>query len=177
MSIRLRDWLYYLAVLAIYALLAILIGITIAYSCERPDPAAKPVVPLSRGELSMLARLAWAEARGEPNPYCSMLGVAAVVINRMRTNPQYFGATITQVIHRPNQFSVFGKNDPNRRKMDKVDESNPVFTTALLAALSAASGIDPVHGSTYFYSGRTPRWSHGMAVKAKIAGHTFLAER
>lgn len=172
MSIRPRDWLYYAVVLVVYTALAILIGITLAFACPAPDPAAGPVVALSRGELSMLARLAWAENR--ENGYCGMLSISSVVINRMRTNPQYFGATVTQVIQRPNQFSVFGKSDPNRQKMMKVDESDDSYVSAMLAAISAAAGAQPVGGATYFFSGRAPAWSHGMAVTAHQYGHTFL---
>ena len=167
-----KRWLYYAAVLLIYVTLAILIGITLAYACPAPDPASRPVVPLVRGELSMLARLAWAENRS--NGYCGMQAISSVVVNRMRTNPSYFGGTIAQVLQKPNQFSVFGKSDPNRQKMMKVDESEDSYVSAMLAAISAVGGADPVAGATYFFSGKPPAWSHGMVVTARQHGHTFL---
>lgn len=177
-----RDWLFLAVLLVVYVVAAILIGIALAFGCPAPDPEAKPVVSLSRGELSMLARLAWAEARGEPNPYCSMLAVSAVAVNRMRTNPTYFGATITQVLTKPHAFSPFGRDDPQHRRMMSIDERDSHYHSALLAALAAVSGIDPTrdregHGATYFYSGGPPRWSHGMAVTLRSGRHTFLTSR
>lgn len=169
----------------IFGLLAfVLIGVVMAFfnpsygaSCRPPDPAAQPVVRMNAGELRTLAALAWGEARGENNPYCSMLAVSAVVINRLQRNPKTFGATITQVINKPQQFSVFGKTDPNLRKMARVDESDPLFLTAILAALSAVSGNDPSEGATHFHAGRTPRWAAGMLVTARIGNHTFRRGR
>lgn len=176
-----RGWLWFLGTFCLYIAVAILIGVMVAHGaprsippCQPPDPVRPPIVKLAAGELRTLAALAWAEARGEPDAYCSMQAVAAVVVNRMRTNPGYFGATITQVVHRPYQFSPFGRADPNRVKMSKVDESSPSYVAALLAAIAAVSGADPVAGATYFYSGRSPRWTAGMLVTARIGGHTFL---
>jgi spore germination cell wall hydrolase CwlJ-like protein len=105
-----------------------------------------------------------------------MLAVSSVVVNRMTTNPKYFGATITQVINRPYAFSPFGKTDPNKNRMGKVDESDPLYVSALLAAIAAVSGVDNTMGATHFYSGKPPGWSRRMLVKRKIGGHTFLSE-
>jgi spore germination cell wall hydrolase CwlJ-like protein len=146
-------------------------------ACRAPDPANRPIVSLASGELRALAALAWAEARGERDPYCSMLAVSAVVVNRIRTNPRYFGASVTQVINRPHQFSPFGKRDPNRNKMGKVDESDRLFVTGLLAAIAAASGIDNTGGATHFYSGARPAWAHGMVLTMRLGGHTFMKVR
>lgn len=150
--------------------------------CPPPDPRAVPVVSLARGEIRDLAALAWAEARGEPEPYCAMQAVAAVVVNRMRRNPRYFGATITQVISKPRAFSPFGRDDPQNRRMRSVDERDGLYFSALLATLAALSGADPTRGAagdgaTHFYSGRPPAWSHGLLVTARIGNHTFLRER
>lgn len=171
------TWLWF--VLAAYVLLAGAIAARAepAKGCAPPDPAARPVVRLNAGELRSLAALAWGEARGEPNPYCSMLAVSAVVINRMQRNPKTFGATVTQVINKPYQFSVFGKTDPNLRKMARVNESDPSFIAAMLAAISAISGIDPSHGATHFAAGRAPGWAADMLVTARIGQHTFFQLR
>lgn len=143
-----------------------------AERCAAPDPAAKPVVKLASGELRALAALAWGEARGDG--YCSMQAVAAVVVNRMRSNPKEFGATVTQVINRPYAFSVFGKRDPNRAKVAKVGEEDPVFLTAMLAAIAAVGGADPVGGADHFHTSRTlPAWAARMPVTARIGGHVY----
>lgn len=175
------DWIWLFVLVLIYIALAVLIAMAFARAepargCRPPDPNARPIVKLSRGEIRALAALAWAEARGESDAYCSMLAVSSVVINRMTINPQYFGATITQVINRPYAFSPFGRDDPNKTRMGKVDESDPLYISALLAAIAAVSGADNTMGSTHFYSGKPPGWSHRMLVKRRIGGHTFLSE-
>jgi spore germination cell wall hydrolase CwlJ-like protein len=152
-----------------------------ATRCPPPDPNARPIVALSRGEVRDLAALAWAEARGEPDAYCSMQAVAAVVVNRIRTNPRYFGATVTQVISRPYAFSPFGRDDPQNKRMRSVDERDSLYLSALLAALAALSGADPTRrgesdGATHFYSGAAPEWSHRLLVTARIGNHVFLRE-
>ena len=186
-----KDWLFFVLGFATFVAAAILIGLLMAVwnpsygagrtTCPPPDPTARPVVRLSRGEIRDLAALVWAEARGEPDAYCSMQAVAAVVVNRMRRNPRYFGATITQVISRPYAFSPFGKDDPQNRRMRAVDERDDLYYSALLAALAAVSGADPTRdragdGATHFYSGQAPAWSRRMLVTARIGGHTFLRD-
>jgi spore germination cell wall hydrolase CwlJ-like protein len=106
-----------------------------------------------------------------------MVAVAAVVVNRIQTDPGYFGATVTQVLNKPFAFSVFGKRDRNRLKVARVDETDDLFVVALLAAIAAVGGADPVGGADHFYSGRAPNWASGMLVTARIGGHTFLRSR
>lgn len=146
-----------------------------APACPPPDPEARPVVRLAAGEISQLARLAWAENRS--NGYCGMLAITSVVINRIQEDPKTFGATITQVINKPYQFSVFGKTDPNRRKMAKVAEDDDEFVSAMLAAIAAVSGVDNSNRALYFYSGSPPYWAAGMVVTTKMHGHIFLRPR
>jgi spore germination cell wall hydrolase CwlJ-like protein len=173
-------WLVFvLGVIAVFvAILTVAIWLGNVQAAERvkcavPDPRAAPIVKLSSGEIRALAALAWAEARGEADPYCSMQAVAAVVVNRLRTDPSYYGATVTQVIHRPYAFSAFGRADPNRAKMARIDESDGLYVTALLASIAALSGADPVAGATHFYAGRAPSWSRRMVVTVRIGAHTF----
>jgi spore germination cell wall hydrolase CwlJ-like protein len=156
-------------------LLVLVSGKGHAATCPPPDPAARPIVKLAAGELRSLAALAWAENRS--SGYCGMLSIASVVVNRLQQNPKIYGATITQVINKPYQFSVFGRTDPNRRKMAKVAEDDDEFVTAVLAAIAAVSGVENTGRALYFYSGRAPYWSHGMVVTAKQYGHVFLKPR
>jgi spore germination cell wall hydrolase CwlJ-like protein len=180
-----QYWLIVVSGLVAFIAIAVAIGLLMAEinpaygasRCAPPDPTARPVVRLASGELRSLAALAWGEARGEPDAYCSMQAVAAVVVNRVRTNPQYYGATINQAIHKPYAFSVFGKRDPNRQKVASVNEADSLFVTALLAAIAAASGADPTAGAVHFWSGRAPRWTSGMLVTVRIGAHTFARSR
>jgi spore germination cell wall hydrolase CwlJ-like protein len=164
------------AVVVVTLLLLVLVsGKGHAATCPPPDPAAKPVVRLAAGEILALSRLAWAENRS--GGYCGMLSIASVVVNRLQQNPKIYGATITQVINKPYQFSVFGKTDPNRRKMAKVAEDDDEFVSAMLAAIAAVSGVENAGGALYFYSGSAPYWSHGMLVVSRQYGHVFLRPR
>jgi spore germination cell wall hydrolase CwlJ-like protein len=164
------------AALMLFAIVAAVTGkLQAAPLCPPPDPGVRPVVRLAAGEISQLARLAWAENRS--SGYCGMLSIASVVINRMQEDPKTFGATITQVINKPYQFSVFGKTDHNRRKMAKVSEDDDEFVSALLAAIAAVSGVDNSHRALYFYSGSPPYWAAGMVVTTKMYGHVFLRPR
>lgn len=179
---RVLAWLVLLLGLATVLVAVVTVGVRLGHAavpadCRPPDPGTRPIVPLASGELRALAALAWAEARGERDAYCSMLAVSAVVVNRIRTNPRYFGASVTQAINRPHQFSPFGRNDPNRRKMGKVDEGDHLFVTALLAAIAASTGVDNTGGATHFFSGPRPRWANGMVLTMRLGGHTFMKVR
>ena len=131
-----------------------------------------PIVKLQPGDLRALAGVGWGEARGEG--FCSMLAVQAVVINRMRTAPKTFGATVSQVLGKPNQFSIFGKHDPNRTKVAGLDERDPLFLSATLAALAALSGVDPTSGAVYFHHrDMVPDWASRTVISARIGSHVF----
>lgn len=142
------------------------------YACEKPNPESPHVVRLAAGELRQLAVVAWGEARGDG--YCAMQAVSAVILNRLQANPKLYGATITQVIHKPFAFSVFGRRDPNRVKMAKVDESDPSFISATLAAIAAVGGSDPTGGATHFaVAGSRPAWATHMVLTARIGAHLY----
>lgn len=131
-----------------------------------------PIVKLQPGDLRALAGVGWGEARGEG--FCAMLAVQAVVINRVRTAPKTFGATVSQVLGKPNQFSIFGKRDPNRAKVAGLDERDPLFLAATLAALAALSGVDPTSGAVYFHHrDMVPDWASRTVVSARIGSHVF----
>jgi N-acetylmuramoyl-L-alanine amidase len=176
-----EEWLWVVAALLIYTAIAVVFVVMLAQSrpanaavgCRPPDPEARPVISLAAGELRTLARLAWGEGRSEG--YCGMVAISAVVINRMKRNPKTFGATVTQVINKPYAFSSFGKTDPNRLKMAKIDESDEHYLRATLAALAAVVGQDPTGGAVYFIAvGSRPGWASRMLVTARIGQHIFM---
>lgn len=172
-----EDWLWIFAAVLIYIGIAVVLACSppahAAVGCHPPDPEARPVIRLAAGELRTLARLAWGEGRSEG--YCGMVAISAVVINRMQRNPKTFGATVTQVINKPYAFSSFGKTDPNRLKMAKIDESDEHYLRATLAALAAVAGQDPTGGGLYFHAvGSRPSWAARMVVSARIGQHVFM---
>lgn len=181
MKRSIEEWLWVAAAVLIYTAIAVVLAVMLAQNrpanaaigCRPPDPEAQPVIRLAAGELRTLARLAWGEGRSEG--YCGMVAISAVVINRMQRNPKTFGATVTQVINKPYAFSSFGKSDPNRLKMAKIDESDEHYLRATLAALAAITGQDPTAGGLYFHAvGSRPGWAAGMVVSARIGQHIFM---
>lgn len=141
-------------------------------------PAA-PQLVLQKGEISLLAKTAYFEARGDGA--LGMLSVCFVVLNRLKQQPEYFGSTISQVVRRPAQFSVWSPGARRGGAKARVDVQDPFYVLALWAALTAITDAssDPTKGATYFFA-RTmsppPAWVRGKVITARIGGHVFLTE-
>ena len=86
-------------------------------------------------ELSLLARLVSGEARGEP--YIGQVAVAAVVLNRVRSND--FPDTISGVIFQPGAFDAV---------WDGQFDMEPT-ASCVRAARDAMNGWDPTGGCIY----------------------------
>lgn len=136
------------------------------------------MVPLKKGDLDMLARVAYGEARGEG--YTGMLAVVHVILNRSR-QPKRYGTTLQLVCKRPWQFSCLNPGDPNRERLLKVDESDPQFVMAMLAALNAVTNEDPdpTGRATHYYATwmrEPPDWAAKLTPTASIGQHLFFRE-
>jgi N-acetylmuramoyl-L-alanine amidase len=118
-------------------------------------------ISLSREEFHLLARLIHAEARGEP--LVGQVAVGAVVFNRLK-DPR-FPKTVTGVIYEKHQFSPV---------LDGTIDLSP-DAQALFAAELALNGLDPTHGSMFFYNPdkSESRWLDGLPVLIKIGQHVF----
>ncbi|MDQ5983374.1 MAG: Spore cortex-lytic enzyme [Eubacteriales bacterium SKADARSKE-1] len=92
----------------------------------------------SDADMSLLARIISAEARGEP--YSGQVAVGAVVLNRIG-HPS-FPDTLSGVIYQPGAFSCLTDGQIN----EPVDES------AKRAAQDAMNGTDPSGGAIYYYN-------------------------
>ena len=92
----------------------------------------------SSGDLYLLARCVYGEARGEP--YKGQVAVAAVILNRTKNSG--FPSSIAGVIYQPGAFSVVADGQINLTP----DE------TALRAARDAMNGWDPTGGCLYYYN-------------------------
>ncbi|NLJ80485.1 MAG: hypothetical protein GX335_05640 [Firmicutes bacterium] len=115
----------------------------------------------SETDLDLLARAVQAEAEGEP--YDGQIGVAAVILNRVR-HPE-FPNTIPGVIYEPLAFSIVA----NGRIYNQAD------SRALQAAHDALSGLDPTGGALYFYNPAKTRsaWIKNRPVLKTIGKHVF----
>jgi N-acetylmuramoyl-L-alanine amidase len=164
----------YLAIIA-----AIVVGaVRMAHAeirCAAPPwpPVFRPVITLEPGDIRALAEVIYGEARGES--WCGQVAIGWVVVNRIKVDPKTWGATVAQVVNKPNQFSAFGKADPNLKRMKRADESEHAFFTASMAALSVLSGApDPTGGATYFHTrGILPDWARTTVVTQRIGDHVF----
>lgn len=132
-------------------------------------------------DIDILARTIWGEARGEG--YKGMQAVANVVMNRYAQTKKSnalarrFGATVREICLKPNQFSAWNKNDPNRALMLKVTLTDPGFRVALGIAENAILGRLPdiTGGSDHYHTGAVrPSWSSGKTAAVIIGSHKFF---
>lgn len=115
----------------------------------------------SSSDLSLLARLVYAEARGEP--YTGQVAVAAVVLNRVKNSS--FPNTVGGVIYQSNAFSVVNDGQINLTPNE----------TAKKAAQDAINGWDPTYGAIYYFNPNTAtnKWIWSRPVTVVIGNHRF----
>ena len=102
-------------------------------------PAA--VIPYTAADVALIARVVHGEA--DSQPFVAKLGVAAVIVNRVRAPG--FPKTIPAVIYAPGQFQSVG---------------GPLYEQApspqdMLAATQALHGADPTGGALFFFNPAT----------------------
>lgn len=118
-------------------------------------------VSVNQTELTLLARIIYAEARGES--YKGQVAVGAVVMNRLASSS--FPNSIRGVIEQPRAFTA-------------VDDGQYKLTpdkTAYQAAQDAVKGYDPTGDALYYFNPQTATsdwiWSRKQTVK--IGRHIF----
>lgn len=124
----------------------------------------------------ILARTAWAEARGEPNTQ-GMQAVMNVVMNRVKAG-SWYGENVVDVCKKPKQFSCWNKSDPNYKKLLAVTESDTQFRRAKQLAELAIDGRLPdlTDGATHYHAKSVnPYWTSSMTKTATIGNHVFYA--
>ncbi len=115
----------------------------------------------SSTDISLLARIISAEARGES--YTGQVAVGAVVLNRV--SHASFPNTVAGVIYQSGAF-------------DAVRDSNwsaAVTSSAKKAAQDAINGWDPTGGAIYYYNPATAKskWILSRPVITRIGNHVF----
>ncbi len=115
----------------------------------------------SSGDLNLLARCVYAEARGEP--YTGQVAVAAVVLNRVKSAS--FPNTISGVIYQPYAFTAVNDGQINLTPN----------STAYKAAQDALNGWDPTYGCLYYYNPKTATssWIWSRQTVLTIGSHSF----
>ena len=113
------------------------------------------------GDLYLLAKVVYGEARGEP--YLGQVAVAAVVLNRVKSPD--FPNTISGVVYQPWAFTCVQDGQVNLTP----DQS------AINAARDALNGWDPTSGALYYYNPKTAtsKWVQGLTIHMTIGQHVF----
>lgn len=109
----------------------------------------------------LLAKLVYAEARGEP--YKGQVAVAAVVLNRVASSS--FPNTVSGVVYQSGAFSCVKNGAIN----------NTPDSGCIRAALDALNGWDPTGGCLYYYNAKTAKdsWIFSRKVQTVIGRHSF----
>ena len=109
----------------------------------------------------LLAKLVYAEARGEP--YKGQVAVAAVVLNRVASSS--FPNTVSGVIYQSGAFTCVSNGSIN----------NTPDSNCIRAALDALNGWDPTGGCLYYYNPKTAKdqWIFSRTVQTVIGNHSF----
>jgi len=116
------------------------------------------------------------EARGEGKQ--GMQAVANAIENRV-LKPCWWGHTFREVCLKKYQFSCWLPNDPNRGKLLKFSELDPIYGVAEELARKAMAGTlnDITNGATHYYAKNIkdlPNWAAGKKPCADIGHHLFF---
>lgn len=114
-------------------------------------------------DVTLLARLISAEARGEP--YAGQVAVGAVVLNRI-DHPS-FPNTLSGVIYQKGAFSC----------LEDGQFYEPIADSAYRAARDALNGWDPSGGAIYYFNPATAtsKWIWSRPLIVTIGKHRFCA--
>lgn len=128
------------------------------------SPSTETVIPYTQQEVDLLARLITAEATGQP--YDAMVGVGAVVVNRVKSTewPNTISSVINHVAGGYYQFT------PVKNGYIK----NPASDVAVKATWDALYGKDPSKKAMFYYDDScTNEWILSKPVKVKIGRMVF----
>ncbi len=133
------------------------LGVTLSGSASKSAAGSS-----SSSNEYLLARLIYAEARGEP--YKGKVAVGAVALNRVRSSQ--FPNTLSGVVYQKNAFECVTNGSIN----------NTPNSECIRAAREALNGWDPTGGCLYFYNAATVSrnsWIHTRTVRTVIGRHSF----
>ena len=137
------------------------LGVTLGGSSGSSVKAASSSATIVSADHRLLAKLVYAEARGEP--YKGQVAVAAVVLNRVASSS--FPNTISGVVYQRNAFTCVNNGSIN----------NTPDNSCIRAALDALNGWDPTGGCLYYYNPKTAvdDWIRTRTTKTVIGRHNF----
>ncbi len=137
------------------------LGVTLSGGSSGTASTAKSGTGYVSADHRLLARLVYAEARGES--YKGQVAVAAVALNRVSSAS--FPNTLSGVVYQSGAFSSVSNGSIN---------CSP-DSSCIRAALDAINGWDPTGGCLYFYNARTAEdgWIFSRTVQTVIGNHSF----
>ena len=141
------------------------LGVTLSGSSSSSSSSSSTTASSSSTYVSsdhrLLAKLVYAEARGEP--YKGQVAVAAVVLNRVASSS--FPNTVSGVIYQSGAFTCVSNGSIN----------NTPDSNCIRAALDALNGWDPTGGCLYYYNPKTAvdKWIFSRTVQTVIGNHSF----
>ena len=139
------------------------LGVTLSRggSASAAKAASASSANIVSADHRLLAKLVYAEARGEP--YKGQVAVAAVVLNRVASSS--FPNTISGVVYQRNAFTCVNNGSIN----------NTPDSSCIRAALDALNGWDPTGGCLYYYNPKTAvdDWIRTRTTKTVIGRHSF----
>ena len=137
-------------------------GVTLSGTKSSASSSASSSAGYVSADHRLLAKLVYAEARGES--YKGKVAVGAVALNRVRSSQ--FPNTLSGVVYQKNAFECVTNGSIN----------NTPNSECLRAAKEAMNGWDPTGGCLYFYNAKTApskSWIHTRTVKTVIGRHSF----
>lgn len=113
------------------------------------------------GDVYLLAKCIYSEARGEP--YKGQVAVGAVVLNRVKNSS--FPNSISGVVYQRGAFSAVADGQINLTP----------DSTAIKAAKDAMNGWDPTSGCLFYYNPQktTNAWILSRPIVVRIGDHVF----
>ncbi len=114
------------------------------------------------GDLYLMARCIYGEARGEP--YTGKVAIGAVILNRVDSKD--FPNTIAGVIYQPKAFSVVSDGQINLTPDQEC----------INAAKDAMNGVDPTGGCVFYFNpAKTSNaFMHSLETVVTIGSHRFV---
>jgi N-acetylmuramoyl-L-alanine amidase len=156
--------------------LLLFVWLAAAFHFNHPARGAERMIKLYAGDVDVLARTVFGEARGEKR--AGMEAVAWVILNRAHQGPPRFAGTVSGVCKAAHQFTCWSKGDPNAKVCASVDESNASYLLSLNVATSVLGGMvpDPTEGADHYFVTKMPNppeWRKKMRLQATIGAHSF----
>lgn len=127
-------------------------------------------------DLQLATATGYMEVSGEPPE--GQRAFSHVLVNRLRDGR--WGKTLAEVVLKAEQFSCWNTKDPNRLRLAREPESNPVFEQIEKYLVDALNGEDddPTNGAKWYFNPKLamPSWANSLTKTVDIGNHSFYKE-